>query len=96
MGTLTTSGGGLPTKPLTACPSIGRCAVERSFYQEPEERVHRVIRWVISERNLPGHDFEQMIEGWARKHGAGVYGEDHRHGSLKVWHGEHAAPRINV
>ena len=24
-----------------------------------------------------------MIEGWARKHGVGVYGEDHRRGSLE-------------
>ena len=24
-----------------------------------------------------------MIEGWARKHGVGVYGEDHRRGGLE-------------
>jgi len=65
------------------CLSIDREVCRRAFYQEPEERVHRVIRWVISERNLPGHDFERIIEGWSVKHGAGVYGEDHRHGSLK-------------
>ena len=65
------------------CLSIDRDVCRRAFYQEPEERVHRVIRWVISERNLPGHDPERMIEGWARKHGAGVYGEDHRRGGLE-------------
>ena len=63
--------------------SVDRDVCRRAFYQEPEERVGEVVRWVISERNLPGHDSERMIEGWAREHGAGVYGEDHRRGSLE-------------
>jgi hypothetical protein len=65
------------------CLSIDREVCRRAFYQEPEERVHRVIRWVISERNLLGRHPERMIEGWARKRGAGVYGENRRHGSLE-------------
>ena len=63
--------------------SIDRDACRRAFHQEPEERVHRVIRWVISERNLPEHHPERIIECWARKHDAGVYGESRRHGRLE-------------
>lgn len=55
----------------------------RAFYREPEERVREVVRWVVSERDLPGHDPEQMIERWAREHGAGVYSRDRRRGSLE-------------
>ena len=50
----------------------------RAFYQEPEERVGDVVRWVLSGRNLPGHDPERIIEGWAREHSAGVYGQNRR------------------
>ena len=34
----------------------------------------------MSERNLPGHAPERMIEDWARERGAGVYGENGRRG----------------
>jgi hypothetical protein len=37
----------------------------------------------MSERDLPGHDPEQMIERWAREHGRGVYSRDRRRGSLE-------------
>jgi hypothetical protein len=60
--------------------SIDRDACRRAFYQEPEERVRKVVRWVLAERNLPGHDPERMIESWARGRGAGVYGENRRRG----------------
>ena len=63
--------------------SVDRDVCRRAFYQEPEERVRDVIQQVLSERNLPGHDPERMIERWAREHGAGVYGENRRHGSLE-------------
>jgi hypothetical protein len=63
--------------------SIDRDACRKAFHQESEERVREVIQWVISERNLPEHDPERMIEHWAREHGAGVYGEDRRRGSLE-------------
>ena len=63
--------------------SIDRDACRRAFYREPEERVREVVRWVLSERDLPGHDPERAIEGWAREHGAGVYGEDRRRGGLE-------------
>ncbi len=63
--------------------SIDRDVCRRAFHQEPEERVGEVVRWVLSERNLPGHDPERTIERWARKHGAGVYGQDRQRGSLE-------------
>jgi hypothetical protein len=71
----------LQTRLLTSCRSIGRCAVGR-FYQEPEERVYEVVRQVLAERDLPEHDPERMIEGWAREHGAGVYGKRQRRSNL--------------
>jgi hypothetical protein len=60
-----------------------REACRRAFYREPEERVREVVQWVLSERGLPEHDPERMIERWAREHGAGVYGRDRRHGGLE-------------
>ena len=63
--------------------SLDRDVCRRAFHREPEERVRMVIRWVVSERNLLGHDPERMIEGWARQHGAGVYGQNRRCGSLE-------------
>ena len=62
---------------------VDREVCRRAFYQEPEERVRKVVRWVLAERNLPRHDPERMIESWARGRGAGVYGENRRHGSLE-------------
>ena len=49
----------------------------------PEERVREVVRWVLSERDLPGHDSERMIERWAREQGAGVYSRNHHTGGLE-------------
>jgi hypothetical protein len=63
--------------------SIDREVCRRAFYREPEERVREVVRWVLSNRDLPGHDPERAIEGWARQRGAGVYGEGRRRGSLE-------------
>ena len=60
--------------------SVDREAYRRAFHQEPEERVREAVRWALSERNLPGHAPEQMIEGWARERGADVYGENGRRG----------------
>jgi hypothetical protein len=62
---------------------IDREVCRRAFYREPEERVREVVRWVLSERDLPAHDPEQMIERWARRRGAGVYGEHRRHGNVE-------------
>ncbi len=63
--------------------SVDREVCRRAFHREPEERVHEVVRWVLSERDLPGHDPERMIERWAREHGAGVYSRDRRRGGLE-------------
>ena len=60
--------------------SVDREACRRAFHHEPEERVREAVRWALSERNLPGHAPEQMIEGWACERGAGVYGENGRRG----------------
>ncbi len=57
--------------------SVDREVCRRAFYREPEERVHEVVRWVLSERDLPGYDPERTIEQWAREYGAGVYGKNH-------------------
>lgn len=62
---------------------VDRDVCRRAFYQEPEERVREIVRWVLAEQNLSGCDPERMIEGWARKHGAGVYKENCRRGSLE-------------
>ena len=56
---------------------VDREVCRRAFYREPEERVHEVVRWILSEHELFGHGPEPMIEQWAREHGAGVYCEDH-------------------
>ena len=64
--------------PLVA-PSTGL----RAFHRESEEPAREVIRWVLSERDLPEHDTERMIERWAREQGAGVYGQSHRTGGLE-------------
>ncbi len=58
--------------------SVDREVCRRAFYREPEERVHEIVRWILSEYELSRHDPEQMIERWAREHGAGVYCEDQR------------------
>ena len=63
--------------------AIDREVCRRAFYREAEERVREVVRWVLSERDLPGHDPERAIEGWARERSAGVYGEGRRRGSLE-------------
>jgi hypothetical protein len=63
--------------------AVDREVCRRAFYREPEERVREVIRWVLSEQDVPGHDLELMIERWAREHGAGIYGKDRRRGSLE-------------
>lgn len=62
---------------------IDREVCRRAFYREPEERVGEVVRWVLSVRDLPGHDTEREIEDWARQHGAGVYGEGRRRDGLE-------------
>ena len=63
--------------------SVDREVCRRAFYQEPQERVREVIGWVLAERELPEHDPERMIEEWARKHGAGVYGKKQRRADLE-------------
>ena len=63
--------------------SVDREVCRRAFHREPEERVNEVIRWVLSERDLPEHDPEQMIEHWAREQGAGVYAHNHHTGGLE-------------
>ncbi len=63
--------------------SIDRDVCRRAFHQEPQERVRKVLRWVLAERDLPRHDLERLIEDWAREYGAGVYGENRRRGSLE-------------
>ncbi len=63
--------------------SVDREVCRRAFYREPEERVREVVRWVLAERSLPGHDPERMIERWAREHDAGVYSRNRRRGSLE-------------
>ena len=60
--------------------SVDREACRRAFHHEPEEHVREAVRWALSERNLPGHAPERMIEGWARERGAGVYSENGRRG----------------
>jgi hypothetical protein len=64
--------------PLVA-PSTGL----RAFHRESEEPAREVIRWVLSERDLPEHDTERMIERWAREQGAGVYAQNKRTGGLE-------------
>ena len=63
--------------------SVDREVCRRAFHQEPEERVREVVRWVLSERDLPEHDPERMIERWAREQGAGVYDQSYRAGGLE-------------
>ncbi len=63
--------------------SIDREVCRRAFHREPEERVREVVRWVLAEQGLPGHEAEGMIEGWARERGAGIYGQSHRTGGLE-------------
>ena len=68
--------------------SVDREVCRRAFYKEPEERVQEVVRWIISERDLPEQDPEGMIEQWACEQGAGIYGQSyHRTGGLE--HLEH-------
>ena len=63
--------------------AVDREACRRAFHGEPEERVRGVVRWVLSERDLPGHDPERVIERWAREQGCGVYSRDRRRGGLE-------------
>lgn len=63
--------------------SIDRDVCRRAFHREPEECVREILRWVLAQWDLPGYDPERMIEGWAREHGAGLFGEDCRHASLE-------------
>ena len=63
--------------------SIDRDVCRRAFHQEPKERVHEVVRWVLSQRSLSDHDPEQMIEHWACEYEAGVYSRNRRRGSLE-------------
>ena len=63
--------------------SVDREVCRRAFHRESEERVREVVRWVLSERDLPEHDPERMIERWAREQGAGVYGQSHRAGGFE-------------
>ena len=62
---------------------VDREVCRRAFHREPAHRVREVVRWVLSERNLPGYDPESMIEGWARDHGAGIYSYQRRGGDLE-------------
>ena len=62
---------------------VDRDVCRRAFHREPAHRVREVVQWVLSERNLPDHDPESMIEGWARDHGAGVYNDRCRGGDLE-------------
>lgn len=62
---------------------VDREVCRRAFYQEPEERVCDVIKWILAERDLPEHDPERMIESWACEHGAGVYGKRQRRSNLE-------------
>ena len=63
--------------------SVDREVCRRAFHRETEERVHEVVRWILSERDLPEYDPERMIERWAREQGAGVYAQNHRTGGLE-------------
>ena len=72
--------------------SVDREVCRRAFYKEPEERVQEVVRWVISERDLPEHEPEGMIERWAREQGAGVYGGSY-HGTGGLEHLEEVLVR---
>ncbi len=62
---------------------VDREVCRRAFHREPEERVREAVRWVLSARDLPGHDPERMIERWAREQGAGVYNRGRRRGGLE-------------
>jgi hypothetical protein len=64
--------------------AVDREVCRRAFHREPEERVRKVVRWVLSEQDLFGHaDPERMIERWARDQGAGLYGEGRRRADLE-------------
>ena len=50
---------------------VDRDVCRRAFHREPEERVREVVRWVLSERDLSGHDNpERMIEWWSEPYRA--------------------------
>jgi hypothetical protein len=63
--------------------SIDRDVCRRAFYQEPEERVRKVVRYVASKRSLSRHDLERIIERWAYEHSTGIYGQNRRCGDLE-------------
>lgn len=62
---------------------VDRDVCRRAFHREPEHRVREVVRWVLSQGDLAEHDRERMIERWARRQRAGVYGELRRSGDLE-------------
>ena len=62
---------------------VDRDVCRRAFHREPAHRVREVVQWVLSVRDLPDHDPESMIEGWARDHGAGVFSDQRRGGDLE-------------
>ena len=63
--------------------SVDREVCRRAFHRETEERVREVVRWILSERDLPEYDPERMIERWAREQGAGVHAQNNRTGGLE-------------
>ena len=63
--------------------SVDREVCRRAFHRETEERVSEVVRWILSERDLPEYDPERMIERWAREQGAGIYAQNHCTGGLE-------------
>ena len=63
--------------------SVDREVCRRAFYKEPDERVYKVIQWILAEWDLPEHDPEQMIESWAREYGAGIYSRNDRRDDLE-------------
>jgi hypothetical protein len=63
--------------------SIDRDACRRAFHQESEERIREVVQWILSETDLPRCAREEMIEHWAREHGAGLYSQARRSGDLE-------------
>jgi hypothetical protein len=71
-------------RPAADLLSVDRDVCRRAFHREPKDRVREVVRWVLFERDLSGHDNpERMIEWWARDKRAGLYTEDRRRADLE-------------
>jgi hypothetical protein len=70
-------------RPAVDLLSVDRDVCRRAFHREPEDRVREVVRWVLFERVLCGHDDPEMIEWWARDTRAGLYTEDRRRANLE-------------